>query len=89
MVIPVFSHPVKTDLIEYYHRFKMCQLAMGHIPKVVIDPIESLLPSPSYTLQTVTELLKIRPAKYSLVIGSDNLLNTAAWGDNLEKIRFR
>lgn len=86
LVIPAYVHPVKTDLVDYYHRFKMCQLGLGHIPKVIIDPIESLLPTPSYTLQTITELQKMRPARYSLVIGSDNLSNQAGWGTNLEKI---
>jgi nicotinate-nucleotide adenylyltransferase len=86
LVIPCFSHPAGKKLIDFYHRNKMCQLAMGHIPKIVIDPIESLLPTPSYTIQTVKALMNLRPANYSFVIGSDILFNKHLWGDDLDEI---
>src|SRR5690606_2309049 len=54
--------------------------------KVIIDPIENQLPAPNYTIETLTELKKRRPANYRLIIGSDILFNTDLWGNDLEKI---
>lgn len=85
LVIPVYEHAVKDNLIEFHHRLEMCKLAFNNINKVSIDPIESFLSTPNYTFQTLNKLIETRPAEYSLVLGSDNLKSESGWGENLEK----
>jgi len=85
LVIPTHTHPVKTNLIEYHHRLAMCKLAFSEIAKVKIDRIEFYLPKPSYTYKTLEKIIEKRPAKYSLILGSDNLNQESGWGENLEK----
>ena len=81
LIIPTYSHPNKNNLCDFYHRIRMCQIGFGHIPNVIIDPIESYLPTPSFTIRTLEELHKRHKAEYRFVIGSDILFNKDLWED--------
>lgn len=85
LVIPTYNHPNKSNLTDFYHRVRMCQLAFGHIPNLIIDTIESYLPIPSYTIQTLEALKQKRQADYRFVIGSDILFNLDLW-ENIDKV---
>jgi nicotinate-nucleotide adenylyltransferase len=88
LVIPTFVHPNDKPLIDFNHRIRMCQLAFSSIPKVIIDPIESTLPTPSYSVNTFKALHKQFPADYRFVVGSDILFNKELWTDIDEVFRL-
>ena len=96
LVIPTYVHPVKRPSvhpvdnvdISFYHRMKMCQMAFGHIPKVIIDTLEQYFPVPSYTLQTLKALKDRMKAAYRFVIGSDILQRTDQWAHFDEVLRL-
>ncbi len=60
----------------------MCQLAFGSIPKVVIDPRETVRPGPSYTVDTLQELSAELPdTQLYLIIGGDQASALQDWHD--------
>lgn len=62
------------------HRLAMCELAFGDLPKVRIDPRETLRSGPSYTADTLIELSQEYPgAELYMVIGADQLLAFKSW----------
>lgn len=62
------------------HRLAMCELAFGHLPKVHIDPRETLREGPSYTADTLAELADENPgAELYVVLGADQLLAFKSW----------
>lgn len=92
LVIPTYVHPVKSaeprSMISFYHRAKMCQMAFGYIPKVIVDTIEGSLPTPSFTTQTLRALRERLNADYRFIIGSDILQHTDQWEDFDEVLRL-
>ena len=88
LVMPTYVHPAGKKLISFYHRMKMCQLAFRDVPKVVIDPIEATLPTPSFTIKTFKALHKQRPADYRFIVGSDIMFNKHLWENPEEVFRL-
>jgi len=80
-IIPTYVHSSKTNLIDFNHRLKMCELAFGYIPNLIINPIERYLPTPSLTINTLKALHDQQKADYRFVIGSDILFNLNLWED--------
>lgn len=79
--MPCFKHPFDKELEGFDHRMEMCRLAA--IPLAartrVID-IEKQLGGESYTLRTVRALKEEYPEyKFSLVLGSDLLVEVGKW----------
>jgi len=57
-LVPVFEHPFAKPLAPFKQRVEMLKRSLAHLgPKVVVDPIESTLPAPSYTIDTVKAML--------------------------------
>lgn len=80
LVVPAHQHPFDKPLAPFGHRLKMCELALRHLRRVEISPIEAELGGASYTLRTLERLAQQRPGvQLRLVIGSDLLDETAAW----------
>ena len=62
------------------HRMEMARLAFAGLPRVVIDPRETLRSGPSYTLDTMLELrAEMPPTKLFLIIGQDQALALPTW----------
>ena len=62
------------------HRLAMCEIAFGDLPRVCIDPRETLRSGPSYTADTLIELAQEYPgAELFMVIGADQLLAFKSW----------
>jgi nicotinate-nucleotide adenylyltransferase len=80
-VIPCANHAFKLDLsTAFSHRLAMCQRAMKHIRTVRVLDIESKLPTPSYTIETLTTIKKVRPdIELTLCLGSDLLDSFHEW----------
>ena len=79
IVVPSFAHPFARKLAPYPHRVRMCELAFDH-PRCVVSPIESTLPTPSYTIQVVEALQASMPGcDWFLVLGADTRATFAQW----------
>ncbi len=80
LVVPTFRHPFAKALAPYEDRVKMCELAMGWLPRVEISRVEEELGGDSLTLRTLEQLRKTRPNdRLRLVMGADLLLESAKW----------
>lgn len=79
-VIPCANHAFQKSLSSFEHRYKMCELAFSRLYKTHVLTLENNLPTPSYTIQTVETILKLRPdLKLSLIMGSDLLEHFDSW----------
>lgn len=79
--IPALQNPFKQECsLSFEHRSKMVELAISDIPDFKMVPIESELPSPSYTINTVQALqLRYPNKKFYLLLGSDHLSSLDQW----------
>ncbi len=88
-VLPAYAPPqragaLKPNVSLFEHRFKMCEAAFGSIPRVRVMDIESGLPQPSYTWQSIKHIKRsLLPAfgrhELALLMGLDQLQNLAQW----------
>jgi nicotinate-nucleotide adenylyltransferase len=80
-VIPAAYPPHKVQTsADYQHRVNMLKIAFEDIYDVIVNTVESALPKPGYTLQTLQYLLKSNADKeFFLCIGSDSLLDFSTW----------
>jgi nicotinate-nucleotide adenylyltransferase len=80
LVIPTFEHPFAKPLAPYEERMRMCELAMGWLPKVAVSRIEEELGGQSKTLRTMEHLAKTQPTwKLRLIMGADLLAESPKW----------
>jgi nicotinate-nucleotide adenylyltransferase len=80
LVVPVFEHAFGKNLCPFEHRVRMCELAFGGDPRVMVSTIEADLPRPNYTLRTLERLLATNPTwRLRLLIGSDVIADTSKW----------
>lgn len=86
-VMPCAGHAFAKDLSAFEHRFKLCELAFSHLHKTEVLRLESYLPSPSYTINTIETIVQLRPdLKLSLIMGSDLLEHFDSW-EGSDKLR--
>lgn len=80
LVVPTYQHPFAKALAPYEDRVKMCELAMGWLPRVEVSRVEEELGGESRTLRTIEHLHTKHP-DWSLrfVMGSDLVLESAKW----------
>lgn len=83
IVIPAFSHAFGKQMAPFEHRLEMCRVAfLQYGDAIEVSDIEATLPTPSFTVNTVTTLHAMYPVEsLRLVIGSDILAQTGAWRD--------
>jgi nicotinate-nucleotide adenylyltransferase len=81
--IPAASPPHKTkrQLTAFHHRVAMLSLAIGDDKRFVISEIEKSIPPPSYTVDTLSYMLreKKEDTEYSFIIGIDAFLDIHTW----------
>ena len=78
----------KSTLLADHHRLELVELAIGDDHRFRVSGIESRLPQPSYTIDTITYLREKHPGKkFSLIMGSDNLTTLYKWKNINELIR--
>ncbi len=64
------------------HRLAMARIAFADVPRTVIDERELRRPGPTYTIDTLRELLAERPqAQLFLVMGEDQSSSLTKWRD--------
>ncbi len=88
-LIPAFLSPLRTEeqSVEPEKRFKMAQLAVADLPDFRVLDIEINRPGPSYTIDTIKELLP-RGDKFAWLMGSDVLQEFSQWKDYAEIVRL-
>ena len=80
LVVPAFEHPFAKPLAPYEERMRMCELAMGWLPKVVVSRVEEELGGESRTLRTLEHLKTTKPAwNLRLIMGADLLAESPKW----------
>ncbi|MEP7049846.1 MAG: nicotinate-nicotinamide nucleotide adenylyltransferase [Pseudomonadota bacterium] len=80
LVVPVFEHAFQKQLTPFRHRVRMCELSFSGIAGVEVSTVESALPTPSLTLNTLEHLIRTNPDwDLRLLIGSDVLGDTSKW----------
>jgi nicotinate-nucleotide adenylyltransferase len=80
-LVPTAHHAFSKELAPFELRVRLCQaLARTVGPGVHVSDIESRLPTPSYTFNTLSEMADAHPDhSFRLVLGSDNLDQLHAW----------
>ena len=80
LVIPTFNHPFGKPLAPFVDRVRMCELAMGWLPRVAVSRVEEDLGGESRTLRTLEHLATTHPDwKLRLVMGADLLVESPKW----------
>ena len=77
-------NPLKEQagLIDEQHRKAMIELATTDKDYIKVSDIEFDMPKPSYTIHTLEKLAETYPdCKFTLIIGSDNVLVFDQWKD--------
>ena len=70
----------KKSLLNDHNRLDMVQLAIKNYPKMRASNVEFSLPTPSYTIDTLTYLQEKHPDySFSLIMGEDNLGSLHKW----------
>jgi nicotinate-nucleotide adenylyltransferase len=80
LVIPTFQHPFAKSLAPYDDRVKMCELAMGWLPRVEVSRVEEELGGESRTLRTIEHLrTKYKDKPLRFIMGADLMLESSKW----------
>ena len=80
VVVPAFQHPFAKALAPYESRLRMCELAVGWLPRVTVSRVEEELGGQSRTLRTLEHLAGLHPSwEMRLVMGADLLLEADKW----------
>jgi len=76
------QNPFKSsdDLVDASLRIKMVELATSNTPGYRAEDIELSLPTPSYTIDTLSALRQKYPnCEFSIIMGADNIVNFDRW----------
>jgi len=80
--LPVHRHAFAKDsgLVPFADRLAMARAATAPYERIAVDPIESELSTPSYTVDTVAELRRRHPdVRFTWIIGSDIVPELPRW----------
>jgi nicotinate-nucleotide adenylyltransferase len=91
VIIPVYNHVFGKDLEAFEHRYKMCEMAMGWIPNIIISDIEKEIGGASITARTVKYLKESNPDwNIRFVVGSDSAsdLKAGKWEESDALLRM-
>lgn len=70
----------KKSLLNAYDRYRLAEIATADNPRIFPSNVEFNLPTPSYTIDTLTELTRQFPTyDFSLLMGGDNLGSLHKW----------
>src|SRR5438874_1475138 len=87
--LPSYHPPHKTAgaITRFEQRCDMLELATAGHPSFRIERIEKELPPPSYTAETLAELVRRHPEhEFHLLMGSDQLPDLPSWHEPLRVI---
>jgi len=82
MVARVPPHKEKKKISASYHRYAMTVLALQEYEQLVASTWELERDAPSFTVNTLSELARTRPAdRFCFIAGSDSLRDLHSWKD--------
>lgn len=88
IVSPLNPLKSKSSLLADHHRIMLVELAIGDDDRFRVSDIETKLPRPSYTIDTLTYLREKHPEKeFGLIMGGDNLYTLNKWKNANEIVR--
>ena len=77
------------NLLPYEHRFNMAKLATQGLSRISVSDVESSMPVPSYTVETLSALRHQHPEhEFALLMGGDNLEGFKGWKGYKEILNF-
>lgn len=80
VVSPQNPFKEKKSLLNDHNRLDMVELAIKNYPQMRASNVEFSLPTPSYTIDTLTYLKEKYPDySFSLIMGEDNLKSLRKW----------
>lgn len=80
VVSPQNPFKEKKSLLKDHNRLEMVELAIKNYPQMRASNVEFSLPTPSYTIDTLTYLKEKYPDHtFSLIMGEDNLKSLHKW----------
>lgn len=80
VVVPTFQHPFGKPLASYDDRVRMCELALGWLPRTTVSRVEEELGGESRTVRTLEHLARRHPHWHMrFVMGADILLESHKW----------
>jgi nicotinate-nucleotide adenylyltransferase len=80
-LLPTFDHAFGKRCAPWSERLRWCHIAAAEVgPWVRVCEVESQLPTPSYTIDTLVHLERLHPdCSFRLVVGADILQETQDW----------
>ena len=84
------QNPLKSaaDLLDDDIRLKMTELGLADFDNINVSDIEFHLPTPSYTIDTLTKLSALHPdSEFTLIIGADNWVKFPRWKENARLVK--
>ena len=80
VVSPQNPFKSKNSLLGQHHRLMIIRIEIEDNPNLKVSDIEFSLPTPNYTIDTLTHLNEKYPNhEFSLIMGSDNLNSLKKW----------
>jgi nicotinate-nucleotide adenylyltransferase len=80
VVVPTHQHPFAKALAPYEDRVKMCELAMGFLPRVTVSRVEEELGGESKTVRTIEHLRAEHPDwRLRFLMGADIVVESSKW----------
>jgi nicotinate-nucleotide adenylyltransferase len=78
----------RATLLEDHHRLRLVELATDDDDRFSVSDIETKMPQPSYTIDTLTWLKEKYPGReFGLIMGGDNLATLNKWKNAEEIVR--
>lgn len=88
VVSPLNPLKNRASLLPDHHRVRLAEIAAGDDSRFRISDIESKLPQPSYTIDTLTYLREKYPTReFCLIMGGDNLYTLHKWKNALQLVQ--
>jgi len=90
ILLPAAVPPHKQEVVaDFSDRVAMLEVAVSNRPTLSLSTIEKLLPTPSYTIDTLRYLLlhSLRPVEYFFITGADAFLDILSWKEYKELLR--
>ena len=86
IVSPQNPFKEQKNLLDVQDRIEMCKIATNENKKIFINDIETHLPIPSYTTDTLRELEKtFENSNFHIIMGIDNFISLHSW-KNVENV---
>jgi nicotinate-nucleotide adenylyltransferase len=80
VVSPLNPLKKKLSLLADHHRIRLAEIATETDDRMSVSDIETKMPLPSYTIDTLAWLNEKHPNReYSLIMGGDNLITLYKW----------